>query len=105
MQGLKQDLERDIAAYTCGETPAPHELIGAPHLEEWCCLVRERGREFVLIVSGIVMKHPEIDDGAIVSSGAVVWVDRHFRWIRTHKRLWSLGQQRGEPIPLDGIDL
>ncbi|CUT11488.1 hypothetical protein BF49_2568 [Bradyrhizobium sp.] len=103
MQGAKQDLARDIESYACGEEPSPLELMRAPRLDEWSVLVRPRGKEFVLIVEGVVTRHPEFNDGDIGRSGAVTWFDRHRRWIRTPRRLWVLGKHAGEEIPIDGI--
>ncbi|CUT14514.1 hypothetical protein BF49_5594 [Bradyrhizobium sp.] len=103
MQGVKQDLARDIESYACGEEPSEMEILRAARIDEWTALVRQRGKEFILIVEGIVTGHPEINDSAIGRSGAIVWFDRHHRWARSHRRLWVLGHHAGEEIPLDGI--
>src|SRR3954471_9328092 len=103
MQGAKQDLARDIEAYTCGEEPSAMEILGAPKIDEWTVLVRPRGKEFVLIVEGIVTGHPEINDGDIGRSAAAVWFDRRHRWVRTPRRFWMLGTHGGQEIPIDGI--
>ncbi|MCK1540331.1 MULTISPECIES: hypothetical protein [unclassified Bradyrhizobium] len=103
MQGVKEDLALAIEAYTAGEEPSVMELHCAPRLDEWEVLIRRRGKEFVLVITGIVSKHPDQPDGSIIASGAIVWLDRHHRWARSHRRLWALGKQGGEPIPIDGI--
>ncbi|WP_354263861.1 DUF6634 family protein [Bradyrhizobium sp. GM2.2] len=103
MQGVKEDLARDIESYTCGEEPSIVELHNAPKLDEWTVAVCRRGKEFVLSVRGTVTKHPEHPDGSIIASGALVWLDRHHRWARSHRRLWVLGKHAGEEIPIDGI--
>lgn len=103
MQGVKEDLKRDIEAFTCGQDPSVMEMHRAPRLDEWDVVIRRRGKEFVLVVTGIVTKHPEHPDGSIMGSGPIVWWDRHHRWARSYRRLWVLGKQGGEPLPLDGI--
>jgi hypothetical protein len=104
MQGVKQDLARDIESYICREEPSAMEILRAPRIDEWTVLVRPRGKESVLIVEGIVTGHPEINDDDMGRSGAIVWFDRHHRWARSHRRLWVLGKPVGGEIPIDGIE-
>src|SRR4051812_38755666 len=52
----------------------------------------ETGKEFVLIVAGVVSRHPQVENGTIIGTGAAVWMDRPARFVRTHKRLRSLGR-------------
>jgi len=92
MQGVKQDLIRDVEAYTCGEEPSPLLMRRAPRLEDWSARIGRRGKEFVLLIYGDVHKHPDHADGTAIKSGAVVWFDRHARWVRTHNRLYALGE-------------
>lgn len=103
MQGVKEDLARDCEAYTCGEEPSIIELHNAPRLDEWTVAVLRRGKEFILVVRGTVTGHPGFPEHASISTSAVVWFDRHHRWVRAHRRLYRLGQQAGEEVPLDGI--
>jgi hypothetical protein len=105
MQGIKKDLLHDVECYMCGEEPSPLLMLRAARLENWETEVRRRGKSFALSVSGDVYGHPEITDGTWMSTSAVVWFDRHRRWIRTHSRLYKLGEQAGVEIPLEGIDV
>ena len=100
----RRELLRDIESYTCGEQPSPLVMLRAPRLEEWEARVGRRGKEFVLVIYGNVYKHPEYDDGANIKTSAVAWFDRKMRWIRTHNRVYALGQPTGVEIPIDGID-
>lgn len=101
MQGARQDLLRDVECYTCGEVPSAMEMIRAPRLDAWEVGIRRRGKEFIMVVDGVVSKHPEIEDGQVAGSGALVWFDRHARFVRSHKRLWVLGWKRD----CEGLDL
>jgi hypothetical protein len=86
---------RDIEAYTSGEEPSPLEMLRAARIENWEAVVRCRGREFVLVVSGDVHQRPNIRDGDNIQTSAVVWFDRNCRWIRTTNRLYALGERAG----------
>ncbi|TYL84327.1 hypothetical protein [Bradyrhizobium cytisi] len=63
------------------------------------------GKEFVLKVRGHVKGHPDpaFQDGDKISTTAVFWFDRKSRWIRTAQRVYLLGEQAGDDIPLDGV--
>jgi hypothetical protein len=98
MQGVKKDLELDIECYTCGETPSPLEMLRAPQIDNWKVLIRRHGKEFVLVVEGVVSKHHEIPDGEPIRTSPVVWCDRHRRWVRTYNRLYSLGGPAEVPL-------
>ena len=102
-QATKQQLLRDIEAYTCGEVSSPLDLWRAPTLDHWETTVLRSGREFVLLVKGEVSGHPEIEDGPIATS-AVAWLDRKGRFVRTINRLYALGASVGREIPIDGVD-
>jgi hypothetical protein len=99
----KQQLLRDVEAYTCGEVPSPLDLRRAPTLKHWEMAVRRSGKEFVLVIKGEVSGHPEIEDGPIATS-AVMWFDRKARFVRTINRLYALGEPVGREIPIDGVD-
>jgi hypothetical protein len=100
-RAAKLELARDIESFTCGEVPSPLAMMRAPKLEHWQSYVRRRGKEFVLVVSGDVYRHPEIDDGQNIQTPAVAWFDRKDRFIRTHSRLYCLGQPAADK---EGID-
>jgi hypothetical protein len=103
-EATKRKLMQDIEAYTCGEAPNPLHLRRAARLENWSTAVRRRGKEFALAAVGDVYQHPEIADGTNISTPAVMWFDRKARFIRTHNRLYVLGEPAGGDIPIDGID-
>ena len=67
-------------------------------------MIRRRGKEFVLVVSGSVKGNQECKDGAWITTSGVAWFDRKMRWIRTHNSLYTLGHPWGVEIPIDGID-
>ena len=104
MQGSMKDLLRDIECYTCGEEPSPLLMLRMPRLENWATAVRRRGKAFVMVVTGDVRGHHGIPDGEPISTSAVVWFDRHRRWVRTHNRVYALGEPEGVEIPIEGID-
>jgi hypothetical protein len=101
----KQDLLRDIESYTCGETPSAMDMLRAPVIDEWICEVRRRGKEFVMVVKGVVKRHPEYTDGDMITTPAVQWFDRKGKFVRTALRLYALGEPAGEEIPIDGVDI
>jgi hypothetical protein len=84
-----RDLLKDIECYICGEEPSPLMMLRVPRLESWTADVRRRGKAFILVVSGHVVGHEDVADG--LATGAVVWFDRHRRWVRTSTRLFALG--------------
>jgi hypothetical protein len=85
-------LERDIESYTSGEVPSPLSLLQAPTLDRWSTAVRQRGKEFVMVLTGDVYKHPEFQDGDNIHTSAVMWFDRENRFARTVSRLYALGR-------------
>ena len=91
---IRKDLLRDIESYTCGETPSPLLMLRAAKLDGWSVAVRRRGKEFVLVVNGTVTRHPEHPDGEDVGV-PVAWFDRHLRFVRSHRRVYVLGEPRG----------
>ncbi|MCA6098171.1 hypothetical protein [Bradyrhizobium australafricanum] len=92
----RRELLKDIESYTCGEVPSPIVMLRAPRLEEWEAKVRRRGKEFVLVVSGAVRGHHEYRDGEWISVSAIAWFDRKMGFIRTHNRIYTLGQPSAE---------
>jgi hypothetical protein len=87
-----ESLARDIEAYTCGEVPSPLELLQAPTLEHWSTAVRMRGKEFVMVLTGDVYKHPDFRDGDPICTSALAWFDRKKRFARTENTLYALGK-------------
>jgi hypothetical protein len=94
----KKDLLRDIESYTCGEAPGAIELLRAPVIDKWSTEVRRRGKEFVLVVRGQALRHPEYEDGSPIATAAVMWLDRGGRFARTATRLYTLGYPAGEDV-------
>lgn len=103
--GWKQDLARDIESYTLGEVPSPFEMLRAPIIMDWATEVRRVGKEFKLVVLGQAKRHPDYDDGEVFCTAAAFWFDRKARFLRTAHRIYALGDQAGDEIPLDGVDL
>jgi hypothetical protein len=101
--GVKADLLRDIEAFTCGEEPSPLLMLGCPRIENWSTEVRRIGKEFKMVVIGEARRHPDFGNGEPITTSAVVWFDRHARFVRTFHRVYSLGEQAGNKIPLEGI--
>jgi len=103
MQGARKDLLRDIESYTCGETPSPLLMLRAPKIHGWSVSVRRRGKEFFSVVIGEIAEHPAHPDGESVVI-PVAWFDRHLRFVRSHLRVYALGEPAGEEIPAEGIE-
>ncbi|MGY8710468.1 hypothetical protein RAD16_32435 [Bradyrhizobium sp. 18BD] len=103
--GWKEDLARDIEAYTLGEEPSVFEMMRAPVIEDWTTEIRRLGKEFKLVVKGRARKHPDYDNGEDICTAAINWFDRKARFCRSAHRLYMLGQQAGEDIPVDGVDV
>jgi hypothetical protein len=102
MMGVRQDLQRDLESYTCGEVPSLLAMKRAPKLHSWTVAVRRRGKEFMLVVNAEVTGHPEMPDGDSVGV-PVAWFDRHLRFIRSFRRVYALGEPAGEEA--DGIGM
>ncbi|WP_340672313.1 hypothetical protein [Bradyrhizobium ottawaense] len=101
--GWKEDLARDLESYAIGEEPSAFEQLRAPTIENWTTEVRRVGKEFKLVVKGQARKHPDYDEGEDICTAAAFWFDRKERFVRTAHRLYMLGEQRGDEIPIDGI--
>ena len=101
------DLRLDLADYERGLVPTNADMKGAPRLEQWWVVVSQIGQVPVARACGEVYGDPDDDirDGERIKTDAVQWWDRKDRWIRTHHRLFVLGEGVGDPIPLDGVDL
>ncbi|PSO13793.1 hypothetical protein [Bradyrhizobium sp. MOS003] len=102
--GWKEDLARDIEAYTLGEVPSAFEQLRAPTIEAWWTEIRPIGKEYKLVVRGEPRKHPDYQDGDDICTAAVFWFDRKERFVRTAHRIYMLGEQRGDEIGIDEID-
>lgn len=103
--GFRETLVRDIECYTCGEQPSPLLMLRAPRIENWSTEIRPIGKEFKLVVKGQAKGHPDYDDGEYICTAAVLWFDRKSRFVRTARCVYQLGEQAGEEIPIDGVDL
>jgi hypothetical protein len=101
--GAKADLLRDIEAFTCGEEPSPLLMLGCPIIDEWSTSIMLAGKEYVLRVRGVARRHPDYEDGALISTSAVLWFDRHARWVRTTRGVYKLAEPAGEEVPIEGI--
>jgi hypothetical protein len=88
----KKDLLRDIESYTCGEAPSALDTLRAPLIDGWSTEVRRRGKEFVLIVKGSALRHPDFRDGEPIATPAVLWLDRKGRFCRTTQQIYALGE-------------
>lgn len=104
VDAARRALVRDVEAYTCGEIPSAIAMLRAPRLEDWETNVRRVGKEFKLVLYGVVRGHPNHGDGGWVCTSALVWLDRKMRWARSHSRLYVLGPPGGGEIPIDGIE-
>jgi hypothetical protein len=103
-ESTRKQILRDIESYTSGETPSPLDMMRAARLDHWHTEIRRRGKEFVMVIRGEVSRHPEVPDGTPISTPAVVWRDRKDRFVRTHKRMYVLGDPIGREIPVVGLD-
>ncbi len=101
----RQLLESDIQTYICGHLPPLEERENAPQLDFWKAAVRQRGKKRILVVQGIVSRHPHMLDGKEIDTGAVVWWDRMSRFVRTKHLLYVLGAPAEQDIPIEGIDV
>ncbi|WP_157839372.1 hypothetical protein [Bradyrhizobium diazoefficiens] len=105
MEAAKQQLRQDIESYTRGEEPSPIAMLRAALLEDWEVSIHRVGKEFKLVIYGVVRGLPDHDGGGWVCTGAVAWLDRKMRWARSHSRLYALGQPAGTKIPIEGVDV
>jgi hypothetical protein len=103
--GWKDDLARDLEAYGLGEEPSAFEMARASVIEHWSTEIRRIGKGFKLVVVGQARRHPDYEDGDRICTAAVHWFDRHARFVRTAHRIYVLGEQAGEEIPEDGVNI
>jgi hypothetical protein len=93
-EAARLTLAQDIESYLCGEVPSPLDMERAARIDNWDTFIGRRGRhgeEFSLHLSGVVSKHPTLEDGQSISTSAVMWFDRKARLARTQNRLYALG--------------
>jgi hypothetical protein len=100
-EAAKRDLLRDIECYTCGEPPSALLMLRAPIIENWSTEVRRRGKEFIMVVRGENMRHPEFQDGSPISTSAIMWFDRKCKFVRTTTRVYALGEPEEREIPVE----
>lgn len=104
VDAARRALLRDVEAYTRGEVPPAIAMLRAPRLEDWEANVRRVGKEFKLVLYGVVRGHPYHGDGGWICTSALTWLDRKMRFARSHSRLYVLGQPAGTEIPVDGTE-
>lgn len=88
--------------YMKGGQPFEVELATAPTLDIWSTEVVKRGGMGVVVLKGIVMKHPTYADCERIVTSPVVWLDRKHRWARTQNTLYVL---EGAEILIEGLQL
>jgi hypothetical protein len=82
----------DLAAYRASRQPTPAELRAAPLLDWWKTVVRLQGElGAMLVVVGQVTGHPSVEDGGLIASYPVRWIDLRRRWVRATETLYRLG--------------
>jgi hypothetical protein len=91
----RAELQRDFVSFLKGEQPSRRELAAAPLLENWCAttLQVKTGEDLVrgaLVLGGKVTGHPEHEDGRMIRTSVVVWLDRKQKWARTWNRIYRL---------------
>ncbi|MEH2512230.1 hypothetical protein V1291_003584 [Nitrobacteraceae bacterium AZCC 1564] len=97
----EKKLRSDFESYLRGEEPPGSELAMAPRLDEWEVVITESpGDTYRATLVGTVINHPSEDDGRVIQTSPLVWLDHRSRWARTTSRLYVL---EGQKIPLDGM--
>ena len=96
------DLYRDFESFLKGGEPSGVELARAPVLDIWSTDVVEHLGKSVVVLKGVVHRHPIKGDGDRVVTSPAVWLDRGKRWARTTTRLYVLD---GAEILVEGLPL
>lgn len=79
-------LVRDLRSYAGEEGPTEEQIAAAPVLSAWFPMTDASACRFAGLIDG----HPLVRPGPGMSS-RVYAVDRSYRWMRSHSRLWRLG--------------
>jgi hypothetical protein len=103
-EATRNQLLRDIEAYTCGEVPNDLDLMRATRLDHWYVYIRRRGKEYAMTLRGEVSRHPEMAASTSISTSELAWFDRKARFARTKNRLYALGDPVGGAKPIEGDD-
>jgi len=92
----KLKLTSDIVLYAAGGVPSDDEMARSPRIEDWRVVNRVKPVETMLdrcmSIVGKVHNRANIADGERITTSAVVWFDRHSRFVRTINRLYALGE-------------
>ena len=106
MADKEEDRRWAFESFECGEVPSALEMKRARRLEQWQLIVQPYEKTWILRAEGVVYGGPNSDnDGDLVRTGALMWVDRRYRFVRSHSTLYVLGEHAGDAIPVDGIEV
>ncbi|HWF86695.1 MAG TPA: DUF6634 family protein [Vicinamibacterales bacterium] len=84
-------LRADFESYLSGGEPEAVELSMAPILRQWdVCVTREANGERCMTLVGVATGHPAALNGRTITTSALVWLDRRYRWARTRSRVYRL---------------
>jgi hypothetical protein len=101
----KLQLKADLALYSAGGVPSDEELERAPRLESWYVMQRTKKVEEMLdrymSICAKVHTRANMADGEPCTTSAVVWFDRHQRFVRTVNTLYRLGTPIGNHVTGD----
>jgi hypothetical protein len=91
-------LDADLASYACGGVPLDVELSAAPLIEDWYVVLTPAGDDAtVLKIRGKIHRYgPPLQNGQGFTTNAVLWFDRHSRFVRTSGAMYQLGRQVGQ---------
>jgi hypothetical protein len=99
-------LKADIEDYLRGHEPRPVELKRAPLLENWRIVLLSQLTDRPplaylagqISMVGNVTNHPAHDDGELIRTAGLAWLDRYWRWARAKDRLYGLGERSAQPF-------
>ena len=89
-------LAADLAFYATGGVPSDTELALRPKIEGWHVVISCALGVNALAIRGKVHRYQQLPDGNDFTSHAVLWFDRHHRFVRTASSVFELGRQVGE---------
>ncbi|HWF84816.1 MAG TPA: hypothetical protein VG222_08225 [Vicinamibacterales bacterium] len=89
-------LDVDLASYVRGCVPTDAEMAAAPLIEDWFVVISAPDARHLLKVTGKVYRYgPPVPNGQGFTTSAVIWFDRHQRFVRTATKLYALGRPVG----------